>query len=273
MLEGEGYRVKVGPNALAQVGFVAGPDQDRAADLQHAFEDDETAAVLCSRGGYGCARLLPYLDFPRMAATNKLFLGFSDITTLHLALNQLGLPTAHTPMAISFSIDREPWVHESFLGLLRGDDPIAHGAPNGATLVGGLAEGIVTGGCLCLLTDSIATPYPVDMEGKIVLIEDVDELPHRVDAMLTHLLNAGIIQKAAGIVVGEMTRTDEQFDPTIGSKPWRDIIRERLEPLGIPTIIEFPFGHCPAMLSLPLGIRARLDADAGTLTYLEPLCC
>jgi muramoyltetrapeptide carboxypeptidase len=109
-------------------------------------------------------------------------------------------------------------------------------------------------------------------KGKILLIEDVDENPHRVDAMLTHLRTSGLIQQAAGILVGEMTRTDERQDEGIGSRPWRDIVADRLGNLGIPLAIDFPFGHAKNMLTLPLGITARLDATAGTLTYLEPLC-
>ncbi|MFN3684662.1 MAG: LD-carboxypeptidase, partial [Fimbriimonadaceae bacterium] len=110
------------------------------------------------------------------------------------------------------------------------------------------------------------------LEGKIVMIEDVDEYNYRVDAMLTHLLNAGRIQKAAGIVVGEMTRSDSRIEPSIDGWKWKDVVRDRLAPLGIPMVWDYPFGHNRAMLSVPMGIRARLDAEAGTLEYLEPLC-
>lgn len=272
MLTEAGYKVKVAPHAFDSTGYLAGADADRAADLQAAFDDPETNAVYCTRGGYGCVRLLPFLDLDRMAASGKMFLGFSDVTTLHLALNRRGLPTVHAPMGLSFSVDRAPWVVESFLNVLVGGNPVPAEATKGTTLVGGSAEGAVTGGCLCLLTDSIGTPDALELEGKIVLIEDVDEDPHRVDAMLTHLITANLIQEVAGIVVGEMTRTDERSDPSIGALPWREIVRDRLARLGIPTILDFPFGHGANMLSLPLGIPARLDADAGTLTYLESLC-
>lgn len=272
MLEREGYRVKPMPNAYAAQGFLAGTGEQRASDLQAAFDDPEITAVMCTRGGYGCARLLPYLDLDRIAASRKLFIGFSDITTLHLALNRRGLPTLHAPMALTFTVDREYWVHESFINALRGEETVPMDAPLGKTIVRGTAEGVVTGGCLCLLTDSIGTKDALDCEGKIVLIEDVDENPHRIDAMLTHLLTAGIIQKAAGIVIGEMTRTDEKSDATIGAMPWREIVRDRLEGLGIPMIIDFPFGHCAQMLTLPLGIRAALNADQGSLHYLESVC-
>lgn len=272
ILQNQGYQLSFSENSFAADYYLAGTDRQRAEDLMNAFIDPTVDAVLCNRGGYGCARLLPYLDLDLMAASRKLFVGFSDITTIHLALNRRGLPTAHGPMSVTLSVDRPQWVIDSYLAMLSGEDPIPADAPTGKTLTPGVAEGIVTGGCLCLLTDSIGTQEPLEAEGKILLIEDVDEAPHRVDAMLTQLLNTGILQSAAGIVVGEMTRTDEKADASIGAKPWRDIVAERLSGLRTPAILDFPFGHAPAMLSLPLGIKARLDADKGTLTYLEPLC-
>ncbi len=272
LLESAGYRVTFGQHAFARDGYLAGPDEHRAANLQEAFDDPAVAAVVCSRGGYGCARLLRLLDLDRMAASSTFFVGFSDVTSLHLALNRRGLATLHAPMPLSFSVERPEWVKASFLAALRGDDPVAVGVPAAETLVPGSGEGALTGGCLCLLCDSLGTPDALDCEGRVVLIEDVDENPHRVDAMLTHLLNAGQIQRAAGIVVGEMTGTDTRSDPSIGSWPWRRIVADRLQPLGVPTVVGYPFGHCRAMASLPLGVRVRLDADLGTLTLLEPLC-
>jgi muramoyltetrapeptide carboxypeptidase len=123
-----------------------------------------------------------------------------------------------------------------------------------------------------LVCDTIGTPNEIPTDGAILLLEDVDEAPHRVDAMLTHLLNSGLAAKASGFLIGEMTRTDEKIDEGIGGKSWRDIVRDRLQPLGKPLVIDFPLGHAKQMLTLPVGIRARLDADAGTLEYLEPLC-
>lgn len=273
LLESQGYRVRLSKHALAtDQGFLAGPDEARAEDIQRAFSDPEVAMVYCARGGYGCARLLGMLDFDKMAESCKMFVGFSDITSIHIALNRRGLPTVYGPMALTLSTPREPWVIDSFLGVLRGDSPIPVGATRGEAVTPGVAEGVVTGGCMCLLTDSIATAEPLVAQDKILLLEDVDEAPHRLDAMLTHLINAKIIQGSAGIVVGEMTGTDEKTDAKIGGGTWRDIFVERLGQLGIPMILNFPFGHMKTMLSLPLGIRARLDATAGTLTYTESLC-
>ena len=267
LLESAGHRVTLGRHVFDRTDYLAGLDEDRAADLMRAFLDPDVDAVFCSRGGYGCARLLPLLDLDAMAATGKPFFGFSDITTLHLALNRRGLATFHAPMLLTFSRQREPWVEASLLGALRGDFATPEGAATGTTIVGGTAKGVVTGGCLCLITDSLGTPDSIDVTGKIVVIEDVDENPHRVDAMLTHLLNTGSLDKAAGFVIGEMTGTDEREDATIGKKPWREIVMDRLTPLRKPMVIDFPVGHCVAMLTLPLGLEATLDADRGTLTY------
>ena len=158
MIEEAGYGLTLGNNVFATDSYLAGADLERAQDLEEAFADDQVHAVMCARGGYGCARLMPHLDLDAMAASGKMFLGFSDITTLHIALNRRGLATVHAPMAISFSVDREPWVYQSFLNTLKGEDPIIEGHPKGITLVPGKAEGLLTGGCLCLLTDSLSTP-------------------------------------------------------------------------------------------------------------------
>ena len=272
LLESEGYRVTLSPHVFDRDGYLAGPDESRAADLMAAFADPDVACVMCSRGGYGSARLLPYLDLDAMAASGKMFCGFSDVTTLHLALNRRGLVTMHTPMLITLSVEREPWVYHSFKNLLRGDANAPGGAKTADTLVGGTAEGVLTGGCMCLLTDSLATPDALDATGKVLLIEDVGADPHRIDAMLTHLLNSGVLQSAAGIAFGEMTGTDEIGEEKDDVWPWRKIVEDRVAPLGIPTVIDFPFGHMKTMLSVPFGVPARLDADAGTLSFDESPC-
>jgi muramoyltetrapeptide carboxypeptidase len=271
-LESLGYTVKTYPSTYAAAGYLAGSDEARAADIRAAFLDPETQAVYCARGGYGSSRLVPYLDFDELAATGKLFIGFSDITILHAYLNQRGLPTLYGPMVFTFGFDREPWVYESFSSVISGGNPIPETAPLGETVTPGQAEGIVVGGCMCLICDLLGTPAQIDMRGKIVLIEDVDEAPHRVDGSFTHLINSGCLKQAAGIVVGEMTRSNDKMDNSIGSLPWDEIVRERLSLVDVPSIIKFPFGHMSNMLSLPLGIKAELDASNGTMKYVESLC-
>lgn len=272
MLESEEYEVILGDSVFERAGYLAGSDEQRAADITAAFQDPDCRAVICSRGGYGCARLLEHLDLDMMAASGKMLCGFSDVTTLHLALNRRGLVTCHTPMLITLSVQREPWVIESFTNLLKGQDPFPMAATPAETVVGGTAEGVLTGGCMCLLSDSLTTADPLDADGKILLIEDVDENPHRIDAMFTHFRNAGILQRAAGLVIGEMTGTDDRVDEKIGAMPWREIVLDRLRGIDVPTVINFPFGHMRTMLSIPLGVRARLDAERGRLQLLESPC-
>lgn len=275
LLGGEGYKVKVFPHALDHDGgFFAGSDQTRAEELMAAFEDPEVGAVMCTRGGYGCARLFPYLDFDRILATRKMLIGFSDITVLHMSLNNRGMPSVHGPMAYTLNTPREDWVYESFTRVLRGDLTFPEPAPisRTITITEGVSEGEVVGGCLILLSDAVGTPEMVNTKGKILAIEGVDSAAHRNDAMLTQMLNAGVFEGVAGVLVGEMTRSDELADEGIGVRPWREYVLERLGNLGVPTVMDFPFGHTRNMLTLPFGVRARLDATAGTLTYLEPLC-
>ncbi len=273
LLEKEDLQVRTYPHTFTRTDYLAGSDQDRASDLMTAFTDD-SHAILCSRGGYGCSRLLPYLDADLMAQAGKLLFGFSDITVLHAMLSNRGMPSIHSPMGLTLNTPREEWVYESFRSSLYGQDTMHLDAPTATCVVPGEAEGTVVGGCLILLADLIGTPDQLDMKDKIVVIEGVDDPPHRVDAMLTHIINSGALPSAKGIVVGEMTRTDlpEKADPGIGSRPWREIVIERLAPLGIPLIIDFPFGHARNMLTLPLGVRAHLDAESAKLTYLESPC-
>jgi muramoyltetrapeptide carboxypeptidase len=271
LLESRGYEVVFGDHAYDVEAFLAGSDKDRASDLMDAWFDDSVRAVIFSRGGYGMGRLLPHLDLDRMASAPKLVVGFSDATALHLALNRRGLATLHAPMLLSFAKQRASWVEDLWFQAMEGTAPVAlpSDAARAETINGGTVEAEVTGGCLCLLADSLATADTLVAENKILLIEDVDEHAYRVDAMLTHLLNSGALEGVAGIVVGEMTRTDEQADPSIPTKPWREVVIERLAGLSVPMVIGFPFGHGEHMASLPLGIRARLDANRGELTYLE----
>lgn len=268
-LEHEGYKVTLGDHVFDEKFYLAGDDKTRASDFMNAIRDSSVDCIVFSRGGYGCARLMPHLNLDEIVESGKLICGFSDVTTLHLALNKRGLVTLHTPMLITLSVEREPWVYQSLRNILKGENPLVPESTRAETMVSGTAEGIITGGCMCLMTDSFGTDYELDCKGKIVMIEDVDEQPHRVDAMLTNLLNNGQLQSAAGIVIGEMTGTDEMADEKIGSWPWKEIVTDRVKPLGIPTVINYPFGHMRTMLSIPMGVAARLDADAGRLELLE----
>lgn len=268
VFESRGYRVEIGECCDEPAEGIRWPDEVRARELQSAWFDDGVKAVVCVRGGYGCARLLDHLDLDKMATHPKIFAGYSDITTLHIALNNRGLVTFHSPMPATLKADDPAWVLKSLFDAFEGRT--CRVLPDAVeTVVPGVAEGRLTGGCLRLVCDSLGTPNEIDTEEGLLILEDVDEMPHRVDAMLTHLHNAGKLQRAAGFLVGEMTRTDEKRQGTIPSPTWKEIVRERLVVYGKPAIIGFPIGHRSGNATLPLGARARLDATTGRLECLE----
>ncbi len=269
-LAGTGFRFRVMPHALERDGFLAGSDRARALDLVNAFADPEVDAVLCSRGGYGCHRLLDLLDFDQMVNSGKPLIGYSDITAIHLAMQRRGGMSYHAPMVSHFAETQEPWVLENWLDLLSGRAAVHPVAPRSNTLVGGRVQGILRGGCLRLVCDAIGTHEPCLGEGTILMLEDVGEKPHRIDAMLTQLLNCGLADQVSGFLIGEMTGTNE-LQPEIGVM-WQQVVRERLGMLGKPVVTDFPIGHITSPLSMALGARVELDADAGTLTYLESTC-
>jgi muramoyltetrapeptide carboxypeptidase len=275
IVEARGYRVVLGEHLYATIpgtDYLAGDDAGRRADLDTLFAREDIAAIFCAKGGYGSMRLIDALDWPTIAAHPKIFVGYSDITSLHLALaRHTGLTTFYGTNLISLSrldamAQRVFWQmleEEAPFGTLPADpQPLQ-------TIVPGSVEGLLTGGCLSLLAHACGASFAPDLRGKIVLIEDVGEAIYRVDRYLTQLRNAGLLQEAAGFVLGTVTGwRNHEADPPRNSLDalWRDIF----PPLGKPTLAGFPFGHEPNPLTLPLGVRARLDADAHTLTLLEP---
>ncbi|MFI5691678.1 LD-carboxypeptidase [Kribbella sp. NPDC051586] len=255
-----GVEVDVMPSVLAgheRFEYLAADDKARAEDLRNAWLDERYAAVFCARGGYGVQRMLEYVDFDELVAVPKWFLGFSDITALHEPLNARGLVTLHGPMAAAVEQLGNTEGRERLRALLfepsRVTDLLApHG---GRTVVGGVAEGRLLGGNLALLASSLGTPTYVPPAGVVVL-EEVDEAGYRVDRMLTQLLRAGWFDAVTGLVIGDFSGVQ---DPV-------DVVRERLEPLGVPMVEGAAIGHQALNLAVPLGLPVRLDATAVTLT-------
>jgi muramoyltetrapeptide carboxypeptidase len=274
LLRARGYVVEVGAHVLdtlVDCGYLAGDDDARSADLNSMLTRPDIQAVFCARGGYGSMRLYPRLRIDAIRATPRIFTGYSDITSLHLALGRIGnRVTFHGPNVTALPRLNEV-ASEVYWSLLEKAAPYgALPAPSErmTTLVGGTATGMLDGGNLCLLAHACGSPFQPDFRGKIVLIEDVNEAIYRVDRDLMQLRNSGALDQAAGFVVGSITGWQKsESDPPRNSPDalWKDF----LAPLGKPTIIGFPFGHEPDPLTLPLGVMARLDADARTLTLLE----
>jgi len=279
VLEQLGYKTKLARHARQRLGFLAGDDRERAADLMSMFTDRRVRAIMCLRGGYGSARLLDRLDYGIIRRNPKVFIGFSDLTSLHCAfLNEANLVSFHGPMVNSDFADPDipRFSTESFLRSLTDPSPsgdIACGYRRRTVKVlrGGLAWGRLIGGNLSLLCTTIGTPWQPDFRGRILFFEDLGEEPYRFDRMLTHLLNCGLLQKVAGIAIG--LNADCEDKKRARAREYRqtleDVLRDRLLPLKIPVVTGLPFGHVPFNATLPIGLRAELDGDSGKLSILE----
>ena len=280
VLEKLGYRIKLAPNVRKRNGYLAGTDRERASDLMRMFTDKSVDAILCVRGGYGTARLLPLLDYQTIRANPKIFVGYSDITSLHCAfLVKSGLISFHGPMLNSeFALaDLPDFTIQSFLCCLASQKAPLNLATGyeGQTvkiLRRGIAHGQLIGGNLALLCTVIGTPWQPEFKNRILFLEDVGEAPYRFDRMLTHLLNCGLLQQVAGIAFGlNADCTDPQAK---SAKEYRqtleEVLKERLLPLKIPLITGLPFGHVPHNATLPVGIQVELNANRGELLLCEP---
>ena len=273
-----GYEPVLGTNAYSRHGYLAGTDDQRLSDLNGVLQDQRLDAIWCIRGGYGALRLLDRVDYEAMARWPKALVGFSDITALLNAITRItGVVTYHGPVARApmpqFSRRHFERVLVSSevpgrLDLLAPPaDVLVPQEHRIVTLVGGTAEGPLAGGNLSLLQCLIGTPYFPDLSRAILFLEDVDEDLYKVDRMLAHLRLVGALEKLAGVAVGRFTELDRASRD--GALGFDEVLATYLQPLGIPVAYGFPIGHIDSQWTLPLGIRARLNADAGELELLE----
>lgn len=260
-----GLRVAVGAHACVSNGFLAGTDDQRLGDLNAALADPRVRGVICTRGGYGAQRIVDGLDMAAVRSDPKVVVGFSDITALQLALwRGARLATVHGPGPRRLR-DLDPACEQSLRRALMTTEPVVverNPAEETAPLsVPGTAQGTLLGGNLSLVAASVGTPDLPDLSGAILLIEEVDEPPYRVDRMLTQLRRCGALRGLAGVAVGQFTNCADQYPASVV-----DVLRERLSDLGVPVLGGLPIGHGPGQLTVPLGVPATLDATAGTLT-------
>lgn len=266
LLTGWGLRPVLAPNAYARKGYLAGDDALRAADLNTAFADPEVRGVICTRGGYGAQRVVDLIDMAAVRRDPKVLAGFSDITALQFALwRGARLAGVHGPGA-AWRDERLPLSSaESMHAALMTTEPVTVTAVAGeesfAVRVPGRAEGPLLGGNLCLIAASVGTPDLPDLTGAVLLIEEVQEPPYKVDRMLTHLRRAGVLDGLAGVALGQFTDCADGWDTTV-----TDVLTDRLADLGVPVLGGLPIGHGPGQLTVPVGPRAVLDASVGTLT-------
>lgn len=265
-----GYKVVMGDSADKNyLGYLSGDDDVRARDINEMFGSQEIDGVFCLRGGYGCCRIVYKLDLDLIRANPKAFVGYSDVTILHLVFNQLcHMVTFHGPMVSSNMISQfDDYTQKSFMNTLSMEGELEFQNPRGKnieTLNEGQGTGRLTGGNLCLLATSIGTPYEMDTRGKILFLEELNEVTYKVDRLLQQLKHAGKFDEVRGIILGGFEKCDPEHekDATL-----MEVFEDIIKPLNIPTVYNVEVGHGFPTASLPLGAYCELDATQGKIKF------
>lgn len=267
-----GFKVKMGKSPYEKYGYLSGTDEIRARDINEMFKDTEVDGIICMRGGYGTPRILELIDYDIIRNNPKIFVGYSDITALHIAFNQIaGLVTYHGPMVSSDMLHGfSDFSKESLFKAIMDSKPIGRISnpleEEIITINGGMAEGSLIGGNLSLITDTMGTPYEIDVKGKILFIEEIGEEPYNIDRMLNQLRLAGKLNEARGIILGDFKDCNPKDDESLSLE---QVINDHIKPIGKPTIYNLQSGHCAPIITLPFGVNVRLDADKKETLILE----
>ncbi len=277
-LEALGFRVREAPHLRARRGPFAGTDAQRAADVNAMFADPEVRALIAMTGGSGGNRILPLIDYALIARTPKVLAGFSDLTALINAVHaRTGLVTFHAPMGASewneFSVrhlrgvlvDAEPML---LANVQDKSDVLVPKEGRITTLRGGKARGRLVGGNLAVLTSLAGSPYWPDFDGALLFLEDVNEYIYRVDRMLSTLKLTGALDRVAGVVLGGFTNCGP--GEGYGALTLDEVFDDYFKPLNVPVYAGAMFGHVKRKFTLPVGLEAEIDADAGTIRLLQP---
>lgn len=275
-----GFNVDYSSRLMQKNGYFSATDEERAADINEMFERKDIQGIMCARGGYGCARILPFLDYELIEENPKALIGFSDVTALHYAIyKKCNLITFHGPVSIStfnqFSVKNfdDVLMNPTFELTLMNSTSNNNYNPYGITVISdGTAEGDLIGGNLSIAVSLIGTEYDVDYSGKIIFLEEFLEEPYRIDRMLTQMIQAGKFEEAAGIALGvfklcESNKTNPSF---AGSYSLIEVLKDRLGNLGIPVIYGLSFGHVVDKFTIPFGVNAELNTESQQLKLLEP---
>ena len=276
MVRGMGLVPRLGQYVSARDGYLAGTDRQRASDIETMFADPDIAGIFAIRGGWGGARLLDLVDWDMVARHPKLLIGYSDVTSLHLAIAaRTGFASLHAPNASS------PWPKESWESLWRlaftgetpvlelGDPAPVHG-PGQRTITGGIARGKLLGGNLTVLSTLMGSRYLPRFTGAVLFLEDVNEEEYRIDRMLQQLALAGVLDRLSGVVFGRC-RGCASSDPDYRGQTLDEVLDTHLAPLGIPAFVGANIGHHRGQVTLPHGAQVELDAGAGSLRLLAPI--
>ena len=262
-----GFRVKVSERVLDRAGVLAGSDADRAQELQSAFADDSVRGIFAARGGYGCGRILPLLDFEAIARSPKPFVGYSDETfLLNAMVEKSGMAAFHGPMiAMDFARGISERSADHMRKLLCGELATFELEAR-ESVHPGTAEGEVIGGCLSVIVAMLATPWAPNFKDKVLFLEDTGERAYRVDRMLVQLRQSGALREVAALVVGAVRPVEGSETE---SRAIAEFIAEQTRGLGIPVITGIEAGHGTENLTIPFGVRARVDSTARKVVFLE----
>ncbi len=265
-----GLKVKLGTHLLDEYGYLAGQDADRAADVNAMFADRAVQGILTMRGGWGCSRILPLLDYELIRSNPKIIMGYSDITSLLLAIYaRSGIITFHGPVATS---DWNPFSVNYVQRILLDAEPVRMQNPplkSPQTITGGTARGQLVGGNLSVLAAMVGSAYLPDWENKILFVEEIGEDIYRVDRMLTQLKLAGILDKISGFIFAECIRC-EAGEGDEASLTLTQVLSDLIRPLRIPAWYGSAIGHIRDKFTVPVGVEVEIDATQGTIQLLEP---
>lgn len=278
--EAMGLKVKFGEYVKNRYGHLAGTDEERAQELNDMFRDSSVKAIIALRGGSGSARILDKLDYPAIKKNPKIFIGYSDITALHLAIfSQTGLVTFHGPVAVStwnsFSVEHLKKILFDKDALLlqnptdKGDE-LVQTTNRIRTITPGTAKGQLLGGNLSVMTGIMGSKYfPKDWKNKILYIEDIGEEIYAIDRMMSQLYLGGVFKQISGFVFGKCTDC-EPGGSGYGSLTLEEVVDHYIKPLGIPAFSGAMFGHIKDNSTIPNGIEAEINADNGSIQLLQP---
>ena len=281
-LEEKGFYIIQEQSLFRRWGYLAGTDEQRANELMTYFRDKSVKAIFPGTGGYGSTRILSMLDYNIIKDNPKIFIGFSDITALHVAFNQLGdLITFHTPnpmYGLGSEKGLEPISELYFWSLIMNSDDYNYEIPfdlygdslKVQTMVPGVASGKLVGGNLSLLCSTMGSDYEIQTDGSILFIEDVGEAPYRIDRYLRELKLAGKLDVVNGIIIGRFSRRESESPDKPSDFKMSQVFQQYFLEMNVPVIFDFPAGHGSKNISLPLGSNVLIDTKNEIFKVLEP---
>lgn len=272
-LQGKGYTIRTGDNINKTYGYFAGTESERLDDLHDLYTAPDVEMIICTRGGWGGLRMVNRLSYQIVSENPKPLVGYSDITTLHLAIYKMaGIPSLSGPMvAVEMAKGIHPFTEKHFWGQVYNKERqyVFNYSETGAkTMLAGKAEGILLGGCLSMVAGLLGTPFCPDYTDKILFIEDVGEKPYKIDRYLAQLMQAGVLAGIKGLILGDFIDCEAEKDET--SFTIAQLIDHYFSDAKYPVIYNFPYGHGEVKFTMPIGMNVKLETKKETLTLDNP---